>query len=321
MARVACLGAALQDIYLIDRDDFATDWVANRSVFGRIEIGTKVDIDQIDYQVGGGGTNAATTFARQGHEAVFMGSVAQDAAGESVLALLDEEEIDSSYVCLSENGHTGCSVVLLDIKSGERTILTHRGVSVDFVDFDENDLEKIRPDWLYVTTLGGDLGTLMRFLEKAHEIGCQIMLNPGMLEIENDNFRDVLEYVDVLLVNKVEATHIVGGDTLKELIFELGKYVKKVIITNGSMGGIAKNEERVYRFGVYEDVRVKDTTGAGDAFGSGFLARYIGTGDFQESLCFASANSTAVVRKLGAKTGILKGAVKLHPMPIQEVKL
>ncbi len=46
MARIVSLGSALQDIYLIDRDDFVGSKVAGNSIFGELVIGTKVDIDR-----------------------------------------------------------------------------------------------------------------------------------------------------------------------------------------------------------------------------------------------------------------------------------
>jgi len=85
------------------------------------------------------------------------------------------------------------------------------------------------------------------------------------------------------------------------------------------MGGIATDGQETYRFGIYEDVKVKDTTGAGDSFGSGFLAHYAAGRSFEESLVFGSANSTSVVHHLGAKAGILTGQEELHPMPIQRI--
>ncbi|MBR3220541.1 carbohydrate kinase family protein [Candidatus Saccharibacteria bacterium] len=320
MARIVAVGSALQDIYLVDRDDFVASQVGDISIFGEIAIGTKVDIDNISFEVGGGGTNAAVSFARHGHEAIFMGNIGHDSAGEAVLEALDKEGIDSSYVSYAGKAQTGCSIILLDIKSGERTILTHRGASARFDNLDENDLELIKPDWLYVSTVRGDMDMLLRFFEKAHELGIKIMFNPGKLELEQKKkLLGLLEDVDVLLVNKVEAAQIVPGKVLAELLSHLANYVKTVIITDGAMGAIATDGRETYRFGIYEDVRVKDTTGAGDAFGSGFLAHLAAGKSFEESLVFGSANSTSVVQQLGAKAGILTGDEDLHPMPIQRV--
>jgi sugar/nucleoside kinase (ribokinase family) len=69
---------------------------------------------------------------------------------------------------------------------------------------------------------------------------------------------------------------------------------------------------------MYEDVRVIDRTGAGDAFGSGFLSQWAAGKSLKESIIFASANSTSVVAKIGAKTGILHRHTHLHEMPIHE---
>lgn len=327
MARIVSLGSALQDLYLIDHDDFtATEFCDAKkkhckSVMGDLIIGSKVEIDRLLYEVGGGGTNAAVEFARHGHESIYLGNIGHDSAGDAVLACLDEEGVDNSYVEYASRKSTGCSVILLDTKSGERTILTCRGASDKFDNLDEADLARIQPDWLYVTSLRGDMDTILRFFEKAKEIGCQIMFNPGKQELaEKKKMVDLLDLVDVLLVNKSEAAEIVPGTVLSELVSRLGNYVKTVIITDGNMGAIAKSEDKVFRFGIYEDVPVKDTTGAGDAFGSGFLAHFAAGNSFKDSLIFASANSTAVVAELSAKKGLLTGSEKLHQMPIQEVK-
>ncbi len=321
MARIVSLGSALQDIYLIDRDDFVSSNYKGQSIFGQLEIGSKVDIDKISFEVGGGGTNSATSFARHGHEAIFIGNISRDPAGEAILQTLDDEGIDSSYVGFSTKLNTGCSVILLDAKSGERTILTHRGSSSKFNNFDESDLDLIQPDWLYATTIGGDMDTLLRFFEKAHSINCKVMFNPGLSELKQQKkLIGLLDEVDVLIVNKQEAAEIVPGQLLTELLSKLSNYVQTVIITDASMGAIATNGIETYRLGIYEDVKVKDSTGAGDAMGSGFLAHLAYGFSFKESLIFGAANSTSVVKNLGAKKGILTGEEKLHPMPIQEVK-
>ena len=72
MARIVSAGSALQDIYLIDHDDFGTN---KRGFFNQIELGSKIDIDKVKFSTGGGATNASTTFARYGHESIFMGCI------------------------------------------------------------------------------------------------------------------------------------------------------------------------------------------------------------------------------------------------------
>lgn len=320
MARIVSLGSALQDIYLLDHDDLTPTMIGGEAIFGKVLVGSKVDIDKISYEVGGGGINSAITFSRHGHEAILMGNISRDTAGAAIVRTLSEEGIDDSYINCLERRSTGTSVILLDEKSGERTILTCRGASEQFGNFDEKDLDLIQPDWLYATTLRGDIHTLERFFKKAKTSEIKVMFNPGVKELANP--KEVvksLKYVDVLNVNKSEASKLVPGVMLEELLYHLNNYVETVIITDGAMGGIAGNGTEVYRFGIYEDKKIKDATGAGDAFGSGFLAHLAAGHSFRNSLIFASANSTAVVAKIGANKGILTGAEKLHPMPIQKL--
>ena len=322
MARIVSLGSALQDIYLIDHDDLAATKIGEEAILGKVLVGSKVDIDKLCYETGGGGLNSAVTFSRHGHEAIFIGNIGKDSAGEAIMRTLDREEIDNSYINFVDRQTTGTSIILLDSKSGDRTILTYRGASDKFDNFSEEDFDLIQPDWLYTTTLRGNMKVLLGFFEKAKSLGAKIMFNPGVKELEEPKkLIGLLEDVDVLLVNKAEAARIVPGVLLSELLYHLNNYVPIVIITDGPMGGIAGKREtnEIYRFGIYEDIKMKDATGAGDAFGSGFLAHLAAGHSFKNSLIFASANSTAVVSRIGANRGALTGAEGLHPMPIQKL--
>lgn len=320
MSRIVSLGAARQEIYLIDRDDFEGLEIEGQSIFGKMIIGTHVDIDKTFFGVGGSGANAAVTFARHGHETIFIGNLAHDAAGESVLECFDSENIDSSYANFVRMA-TGCSVILLDAKSGDRTVLNYRGASAKTDNLSAADLVTIQPDWLYASTLYGDMEKLLEFFEKAHDLGAKVMFNPGSAELkQSEKLIGLLDDVDVLLVNKKEAAQIVPGVLLTELLTHLANYCETVLITDGSMGAIATNHEDTFRLGVYEQTRVRDATGVGDAFGSGFLAEFAASGDFERSLKFASANAAKVTQKYGAETGILTGDEDFHLMPIQKVE-
>ncbi len=322
MARIVSLGAALQNIYLIDHDDLASTMMGESAIFGKIVAGGKYEIDKIKYEIGGGGINSAITFARSGHETILMANIAKDSAGDIVLSTLDKEGIDSSYVDNSVFRTTGTSVILLDSNRGERTILTFPGASKRFDNLKESDLELIHPDWLHVTSIGGDIELLQRFFKKAHELGAKIMFNPGIKEFERGSELIVLlSEVDVLIVNKFEASKLVPGTLLTEILYHLENYAPCVIVTDGVMGGIAGDHDKseYYRFGIYEDVKVQDVTGAGSAFSSGFLAAYANGKSFHDSLVFASANATSVVKTVGANGGILTGDEELHMMPIQKL--
>lgn len=320
MARIATIGGAFQDIFLIDHDDLTPVDIAGQSIFGQLKVGSKVTIDKIQYDVGGGGTNTAVCFARCGHETIFIGCIGRDVAGEAILACLDAEGIDNSYV-ETVRGQTGCSVVLLDAKSGERTILTHPGSAKKSSKLNPQDLMRIQPDWVYVSSLhDGDMDKLLELFETAHGIGAKIMYNPGTLELKQTaKLIGLLDEVDVLLVNKSEAAQIVPGVLLTELLEKLKHYCPVVLITDGMMGAIATDGYDTYRLGVYEQVRVRDCTGAGDAFGAGFLAKWADGVSFRSALEFAAANASSVVSQYGAKAGLLYGDEELHPMPIQKI--
>ena len=308
MSRVVCLGSVLQDIYMIDHNDL-----------GEIKTGEKLTIDKNSFEVGGGAINAATNFARHGHETIVISNFGRDSAANAILNFLQNENVDTSYLNFTRK-KTGTSVILLDSETGKRTILTCRGASESFVKLEASDLDLSNPDWLYVTSLNGDMNTCLRFFEKAKEKGIKIMWNPGMEEIaEKKKLLGLLQDVDVLILNEKEAKTLIGGEILEELLVKLARYVKTVIITAGARGSIATNGKETYRLAEYEMKTPKDTTGAGDAFGAGFLSATLDGKKFKDALIFAAANATSVISYIGAQAGTLYGDEDLHPMPIQRL--
>lgn len=308
MSRVVCLGSVLQDIYMIDHNDL-----------GEIKTGEKLTIDKNSFEVGGGAVNAATNFARHGHETIVISNFGRDSAANAILNFLQNENVDTSYLNFTRK-KTGISVIMLDSETGKRTILTCRGASESFAKLEASDLDLSNPDWLYVTSLNGDMNTCLRFFEKAKEKGINIMWNPGMEEIaEKKKLLGLLQDVDVLILNEKEAKTLIGGEILEELLVKLARYVKTVIITAGARGSIATNGKETYRLAEYEMKTPKDTTGAGDAFGAGFLSATLDGKKFKDALIFAAANATSVISYIGAQAGTLYGDEDLHPMPIQRL--
>jgi sugar/nucleoside kinase (ribokinase family) len=316
--KMLSIGAAVQDVFLSHSDEFkpVSDKSAHET-FMRLELGAKADVNNIEFSTGGGATNAAVTFARQGLHSQFMGTLGHDPAGQAVLDNLDQEAVGTTHVSHSEKYNTGYSVLLL-APTGERTILTYRGASTHY-DAKNFNLEDTDADWLYVSSMAGSMETLDKIFTQAKQLGIKIMFNPGKGELSHHaKLKSLLEDVEVLSVNKEEMQQIVEGNSLEELARHALHYVPVAIVSDGPDGVLATDGKTIVRAGMYEDVKVVDRTGAGDAFGSGFLSQWAQSKSLKESIVFASANSTSVVMKIGAKTGILHKNARLHDMPLHE---
>jgi sugar/nucleoside kinase (ribokinase family) len=315
--RLLAIGAAVQDVFLSHSDEFKPVVENPHESFMKLELGAKADVNNITFSTGGGATNAAVTFARQGLHSQFMGTVGHDPAGQAVLDDLDREGVDTTHISYSNRYNTGYSVLLL-APSGERTILTYRGASTHY-DAKHFDLSDSKAEWLYVSSMAGSMEALDKIFTQARELGIKIMFNPGKGELSQPKkLKSLLEDVEVLSVNREEMQTIVEGSDLEELVRHAMHYVPVAIVSDGPNGVVATDGKTVVRAGMYEDVPVIDRTGAGDAFGSGFLSQWTQGKSLKESIVFASANSTSVVTKIGAKTGILSSDANLHEMPLSE---
>lgn len=325
MVRIAAFGAASQDVFISGQgikaeldprtneymEEFAEDF----------KLGAKITVDKVVFSTGGGATNAAVTFARQGLTSSFVGKIGNDVAASGVVAELDKEMIDTQYVLHHPTLGTQYSTVLL-ADNGERTILVYRGAANSHEPKDYQDMDYSQYDWLYVSSFAGAFDALDTIFTRAKAAGVRIMFNPGGAELENvQKLRSLLEDIDVLSVNKEEAKMLVHGESSEELVRHALNYVPAVIVSDGPNGVVASDGKTIVRAGMYEDVPVLDRTGAGDAFGSGFLSQWSQGVSLQDSVIFASANSTSVVTMIGAKEGILHAGATLHAMPIHEQPL
>lgn len=320
MARIITVGAAVQDVFLSQSSALKAVCESPDRCFQKLELGSKADVNQIHFSTGGGATNAAVTFARQGHEVAFMGVIGDDPAGRAVLDDLDRENIDTRFVRFSRQYNTGYSVLLL-APNGERTILTYRGASTHYYpgDFAPDALDA---DWLYVSTLAGQMKVLDELFRAAKERGIKICFNPGKKELaQREQLIGLLADVDVLAANREEMAQLVSGDTLEMLVRGTLRLAPVVLVTDGTRGSMVSDGRSMIRAGMYENVDAVDRTGAGDAFASGFLSQWVDGASLRDAVLFASANANSVVAKIGAKAGILYKGATLHAMPMNERRL
>ena len=176
-----------------------------------------------------------------------------------------------------------------------------------------------------MTSLVGHFDIYQPLVEEAHKRGIKIAFNPGGAELaQPDRLKELLPYIEILSMNKEEAQRIVPGDTVEELLRQLRKYCPVVIITDGTNGAMATDSKATIRAGLYHpDEKPVDRTGAGDSFCSGFTLKYALGAGLREAIYYASANSAAVVTKIGSKPGIMRVGEDndLDPMDIEEVEL
>jgi len=318
MVKICSIGGASQDVFMSGNDIKSHLDPIEHDYVESFKLGAKLDAENINFSTGGGATNAAVTFARQGFDSTFIGKLGKDIPAQSVIAELDNDNVDTHHIIQDESKGTQYSTILLT-DSGERTILIYRGIANTHTPHDYESVDFTEYEWLYISSFGGAMDALESIINRASSIGVKIFFNPGKDELKKiSKLKALLEDVDILSVNREEAQQIVEGNDLDELIHHLLHYVPLAIISDGPNGVIASDGKTVVRAGMYEDVKVIDRTGAGDAFGSGFLSHWSQGKSLKDSIVFASANSTSVVTKIGAKAGILHKGVVLHAMPLSE---
>lgn len=321
MVKILSIGKGTQDVFL--KSDEFDPRTRGKRIFTELPLGIKMEVEDVTFSTGGNATNVAVTLARQGIESAYMWGLGNDPASQSILHDLDQEGVDTTHVIQSDEYQSGYSVIMI-ATNGERTILNHRGKAFGRTGRHNFDLESIKNyNWVYPTSLGtGGLALLRVILEEAERHGVKVMLNPAGPELqEKEKLIPLLENVDVLITNKEEMQQLVNGSTCEELARHALHYVPVAIVSDGPNGVVATDGTVMVRAGMYEDVPVVDRTGAGDAFASGFLSQWSQGRSLKDSIIFASANSTNVVTKIGAKKGILRKGVRLHEMPITETPL
>jgi len=291
---VITIGSATLDVFLMS-DAFK---VVQSSKFagGKGEcfsFGSKIEIDGYQMDTGGGATNTAATFSRLGLRAACITEIGDDLAGEEILGALKKEKISNKFVMMDSKHQTGYSTILLT-SNGQRTILVYRGAS-DKISESWVPFNQIKAKWLYITSLGGDIKLLRRLVNHAKRKKTKIAFNPGSKEIASGKLASLLPLVDVLIVNKEEAA-------------KLSKFKSTGIkvITDGRRGATVWADGKKRHIGIYP-VKMVDATGAGDAFGSGFVAGLIKYKNLHKAMQLAAWNASSNVQEIGAKSGLVRG--------------
>jgi sugar/nucleoside kinase (ribokinase family) len=324
---VITFGAASRDIFLNAKKfsvgDFKKDHIEKEIL---LPFGHKIEIDEIHFHSGGGGTNSATTFIKQGLKTAFCGVIGKDLEGDQILKELKNKKIETEFIVRNNQKPTNVSIIFSTPKN--RTILIYRGAS-EFLSIKQIPWSKIKnTKWFYLAPLGKELlKTFKELINFAKDNQIKIMVNPSIFELKlnSKDLERLLKKIDILILNQEESQMLVKDNTLKEE--KLVKKIKNIfpgillIVTNGEKKIFVSAEKFLYS-ALPPKQKVIDTTGAGDAFGAGFLSGYIKTkGNIVYSIQVALANSANCIQKWGAKEGLLNKNQKFKKIKVKKEKV
>lgn len=282
-----------------------------------VSLGSKIEMDDFFFAMGGTGANTAATFARQGLKTSYCGIIGKDCAGQGVKNEFSKHGVLLDLLKESNKHPTAFSVIISLPKIG-RSILKKLGAChyMTEKDIDFNKLKKTK--WIYLGSLSGQAYKIVEpVINFASRNKIKIAANPvgtSQLSIGLKNLISFLNKMDILIVNQEEASRITKIDYKdeKKVFKKLDQMVDGiVVVTKGPKGvtvsdGRAKSDGKyLYSAGIPKSGLV-DRTGAGDSFASAFVAGWIDKKDISHAIQLGTANATSVLQKFGATNGLLK---------------
>jgi len=321
---ILTIGSATQDVFVRSKDwEEEVDPYAPSGIDACLPMGGKLNIQELFLGTGGGATNAAATFGSLGFHVAAISRVGKDPIADFVRAELKKFNVDTSHFQIDKKHYTGYSIILLS-KAGHRSILSYRGASATMKAVEFSWKKKpIKTKWLYLSSFGGRTELLKPVFAFAKKQKARIAWNPGMRELKKGphSLAPFLKQTDVLQINREESALLANlppRDT-SGLLATLGDLVKDIyILTDGKKGAYIKQGDDEFFAGTLPGKRV-NTTGAGDAFCSGFVAGLLQDNAIETAMRYAVLNSDGVVKAMGAKGGILQrtpGKVALNKVHI-----
>lgn len=325
MYDIITIGSATRDIFA---KTAAFDVRKNAHLAGGLEgclpLGAKIDIKDMIFDTGGGATNTGVAFSCLGLKTAAVCRLGRDFGGQEIVRVLKQAGVETKFITYDPKIRTAYSIILLT-KMGERTILVFRGASRTF-GHTSIPWKNLKSRWLYVSSLGGNLKLLKQILDMAQKNNIKVGWNPGGLEIKMGfaKLKPLIEKVEVLIMNEEEIATLMDFDSLKNSL-KILRYLPRLalVVTQGKNGAIAATKQKIISAPSFGK-KVVNTTGAGDAFSSGFIAGLWKWNDLSLALRLGILNSGRVVAKMGAKNGLLTkmpGRAELERLKITKLRI
>ena len=252
--------------------------------------------------IGGKGANQAIAASRLGADVTMIGRLGADLFGDTFLTEFARENIDTSFVVRDAEVGTGVASPVIDADGENSIIIVPRAnMRLDVEDV-ERAASKIADADVLLLQLEVPIESSKRAAEIARANGVEIILNPAPACVLPDSF---LGLVDILVPNEVETEFLTkvtvaddeGARLAAKVLFEKG--ISTIVLTLGNRGALLLTSQRSQLVHAY-NVKVVDTTAAGDAF-CGALATALASGDkIENAVAFANATGALAVTVLGA---------------------
>ena len=267
-----------------------------------ISFASKSELSGIDFKPGGSASNSAVALKGMGSSVCLLSVVGKDRFGEFILDCLKKAGIDASHVKVLRSAQTGVSIVLL-LASGEKSILAFRGANNELGPSDVNEEAMRNSKRVFITSLVSDANYLLfeKILKLSKNHSKHVIFAPSitMLHSWMPRIRKLRPYFDMVIVNYEEGCYYTGKTDIKDI---LGALPGKVAVVMKDVDGAFAAEKGKDVFHVKAvPVKIKDTTGAGDAFSGAFTHSYYAKKSIPESLKVAAAAAALKLSHEGAQ--------------------
>jgi sulfofructose kinase len=259
----------------------------------------KMPMAQFTKQGGGPVATALVALSRLGARTAFVGKMGDDEFGGFMKKTLEEDNVDITQVVTEPGVSSQFAFIIVDQATGKRTILWSQS-DVSPLRADEMDHEFITSaPILHLDGLQMEAGlTAARW---AKEAGMTVVLDGDTIRPGID---ELIGLTDVLITSHNFAVQFTGENELERALLKLRSLNPEIVgITMGIEGCILSWGDAIIRRPVY-DVKVVDTTGAGDVFHGAFIYGLLKKWPLDRTAEFANAVASLKCRKLGGRAGI-----------------
>jgi ribokinase len=278
-------------------------------------------ITELNESCGGSAANTIIGMARLGLATGFLGKVARDQEGDLLLENLKKEGVDTEGVIKSHHGRSGTVQGFVDTE-GERALYVDPGVN-DEIRSPEINLEYLSNTRLiHLTSFVGKSIQVQKELLDAIPPKVTVSMDPGMIYAQKGikTIEALLNRTDILLLNQKELelmTPQINQEAEKiQRLLDFG--IKIIVVKQGERGCMVTDGDESHFLGAF-NVNCQDTTGAGDAFNSGFLYGFLRgkslersaiIGNFVASCCVKAAGATGGLPSLSEIISVYGGEIK-----------